>query len=347
MEYKHTQNEKAYIKNWISKSINQTKPHTKGGYLATPEPYKQEISTVLSKGPSGFVRFFNTTYNVGLTLGDWKYHTYGVDRSTAAFADIRNEVHLRAAHRLFHVCKEHGGVYTKLGQYIATMNHILPKEYIDILSPLTDRAKEMSADDARRVLETELGDRISEIAEFDPVPIAAASLAQVHVGQLKDGSKVAIKLQYTNLEAQVKSDLVCLRVMTRLLKRAFPEHDYEWMFPEFEQTAEEELDFLQEASNAKRASKMFKHNPEVCIPFVHSDLTTRRCLVMEFIDGERIDRVEAFNSRWGIQSKDVARIVLQAFNDMLFVHGLVHCDPHAGNVLVRQLPGGSRSQTQV
>lgn len=301
-------------------------------------------SAVQSKGgaASGLVRFGRTCGNAAVTAADYKLSLWNQDKEAdaEAYKEALSRVNLRAARRLYSVCHKNGGLYTKFGQGVANLNHALPAEFTDVLAPLQDQARAMPREMALEALRSELGGRDpSEVFDhFDPEPLAAASLAQVHRAELKGtGEAVAVKIQYPYLQAQTNGDLATLRMLTDFVGLLFPDFSYSWLTPEFENNMELELDFVQEGRNGERMARMFANHADVYVPTVHWQHTTKRLLIMEFIDGIKITNVDGICDK-GINPLEVAATVSAVFGDMIHVHGFAHCDPHPGNLLVRASP---------
>lgn len=243
-----------------------------------------------------------------------------------------------AAEDLLVLCIAHGGTYVKFGQYLSTMKRVFPDEVVDTMAPLQDNAGCMAPAAARRVLQEELGDTDELFSEFDPDPIAAASLCQVHAARLRQGGqKVAVKIQREGLAARVQADLDSFALINGCLRWAFPSIDYGFLLPEFQETVSRELDFTTEARNSERVRAMFAAHPEVVVPRVLR--ATRRVLVMEFKEGVRINEVAELRRR-GLDPARVAHALVTAFGRQVHVHGFVQLDPHPGNVLVECLPHG-------
>ncbi|CAM9109096.1 unnamed protein product [Pylaiella littoralis] len=288
---------------------------------------------------NGAIRF-GRAFGYGAVISfDYKYNLRDLERNSEEYEAVRKEVSLRAAQRLLHVCSMHGGVYTKFGQHVSSMNHVLPKEFTETLKVLQDRNPSVGVSEVARTVRAELGAEISELfREFDDDAIAAASLAQVvHRAVTIAGDEVAVKLQYPGLESQVQKDLLGMRFLAGLLGAVFPEYQYTWLFPEFEETIGLELDFVQEGTNAERVARMFRGNPSVFVPSIHWDLSSRRVLTMDFVHGVKISDREGIE-KGGMDPKGVAGTVTRTFGDMIYCHGFLHCDPHPGNLMVRPRP---------
>ncbi|CAM9484403.1 unnamed protein product, partial [Phaeothamnion confervicola] len=226
---------------------------------------------------AGAVRFSRAMYYAARVSADYKLTLHNKKVGTEEYDRAKSGVHERSAKRLLHVCTMHGGVYTKFGQHIASLNHVLPKEYTETLKVLQDRNPSVGMAEVERALRAELGGGVTELfAEFDERAIAAASLAQVHRAVTKTGQEVAVKLQYPGLQERVARDMRTMRLLAGLLERLFPEYGYTWMFPEFEEMAALELDFVQEAVNSERLARMFAGRQDIHVPPVFWPYTTRR-----------------------------------------------------------------------
>ncbi|KAF2581771.1 hypothetical protein F2Q68_00001727 [Brassica cretica] len=178
-------------------------------------------------------------------------------------------------------------------------------------------------------------------AEFDPVPIASASLAQVHVARTHGGEKVAVKVQHAHMTDTAAADTAAVGVIVNTLHRIFPSFDYRWLLDEMSESLPKELDFLVEAKNSEKCldnfRKMSPHIAEyVYAPAVYWNLSSSKLLTMEFMDGAQVNDVAKIK-KLGIQPYEVS----QTFAEMMFKHGFVHCDPHAANLIVR--PSGKRN----
>jgi len=205
-----------------------------------------------------------------------------------------------------------------------------------------------SYDQVCEVFKKELGETPDKVfVEFDPVPVASASLAQVHVARTADGQKVAVKVQHTHMTDTAAADNASVEFIVNTLQWIFPSFDYRWLVAEMRESIPKELDFLLEAKNSEKCLDNFrKLSPHIAdyihVPKVYWNLSTSKLLTMEFMDAVQVNDVKAIQ-RLGIQPNEVAKLVSQAFAEMMFKHGFVHCDPHAANLLVRTLPSGKRS----
>ncbi|KAI9369109.1 ABC1 family-domain-containing protein [Aspergillus egyptiacus] len=258
--------------------------------------------------------------------------------------EIIHACHKRCAERTLGVLEKNGSIFIKLGQHLSSMGYLLPLEWTTTFIPLQDKCPVSSIESIEEMFVADTGNRIDEIFEsFNPTPIGAASLAQVHVGVLKGtGQKVAVKVQHPALAEWAPLDLALTRFTFSTLKRFFPEYDLEWLSNEMDLSLPQELDFRMEAQNAERASEHFKKHSDapLVIPKVLS--AQKRILVMEFLSGHRPDDLEFLDSN-GINRDEVSAALSHIFNEMIFGDNApLHCDPHGGNIAIRKNPNRSR-----
>ena len=169
-----------------------------------------------------------------------------------------HEIHKRIAPRWFKLCVDNGGLYIKLGQSIAMMNSVLPKEYQDLFGSLHDQAPSIPYDDVKIIVEKEFGKKINEVyANFEPNAIASASIAQVHKAELLDGTQVAVKVQKPNIQAQLPFDLGCYRLIVYLYEKAFDLPIY-WTTDAVCNAIMKEADFINEAHYTELADKLLE-----------------------------------------------------------------------------------------
>ena len=248
---------------------------------------------------------------------------------------------LSVGERLRLVCEELGPTFIKFGQLLSTRIDIIPPEVIRELTKLQDHAPSFPSDTARKLVEEELGKPVNELfAQFSTEPIAAASIAQVHQATLPSGEKVVVKVQRPNIHAQVAVDLNILDALAGGLERYVPESRA--FYPSdlvtfFRKSITRELDFLSEARNTERFRRNFADSPDICIPKVHWPLTASRVLVMDDLEGIRVDDATRLKEA-GIDLKETALKGAKAFLKQVFVDRFFHADPHPGNFSI--LPDG-------
>lgn len=247
--------------------------------------------------------------------------------------------HQRSAERLLRLCQCNMGVYIKLGQHVAQLDYLLPEEYTRTLAPMTRKAPVSPLQDVRETIRKDLGAYPEELFQsFEEKPIASASLAQVHRAVLKDGRQVAVKVQHAGLRERSVVDVMTIDLLVGVVRRVFPQFEYSWLVDEVKRNLPRELDFRLEARNIEAFRRRFEGSAQVAAPVVVHEHTARRVLTMSFEPGVYVDDLQALQ-RQDLDVKAVADGVFRVFNEQIFVHGEVHCDPHGGNVLVRPYRG--------
>jgi len=246
-----------------------------------------------------------------------------------------------SAQSIYEAAIELRGLILKGCQFLGSRADVLPREYVDVLSRLQDRVPAKPFAVVKRTLERELDCELEDLfASFSREPIAAASLAQVHEARLKTGERVAVKVQYPEIESLVRSDLANLRVLFRTVD--FMERDFDLMplVDELASYVPRELNFVNEGHNAETVGRMFAGRDDVGVPRIHWQLTSRRVLVMEFIEGIKITDVARLRAA-GLDTDLVARKLAEAYCEQILAHGFFHADPHPGNLLVQRRDDGS------
>jgi len=263
----------------------------------------------------------------------WSRHV----RSKGADQRYRRQ-DLRAARAMYRASIRLEGLLIKASQFIATRADNSADEWVDTLSGLHDRVPPRPFAAIRSQAERELGRPLASMfAEFDPVPIAAASLAQVHAARTLDGRRCAVKVQYPGIEGIIRADLRNLMFTLRLLARLEPDFDFRVLTRELLKYLPMELDFVNEARNCETIRRNLADRDDVVIPRVYHDLSTRRVLTMELLDGIKVTDVAAIE-RAGIDKHQVAQKLIEIFTEMILRDGFFHADPHPGNILVRPGP---------
>ena len=242
--------------------------------------------------------------------------------------------------RLRRVLEDLGPTFIKFGQILSTRSDIMPPDYLEELSFLQDEVPPVSWDEARQVVETELGAPVEDLfAQVDPVPIASASLAQVHVACLVGGEEVVVKIQRPNIEKTVNLDLDIIYDLARTAQQRISlasRFEVADLAEEFASALRTELDFRREAWNADRLRKNFADEPHLYVPKIYWDYSTRRLLVMERIKGIKIDNLDGLKAAGYDRQRLSAHAANFALKEIL-IDGFFHADPHPGNMLV--LPG--------
>jgi predicted unusual protein kinase regulating ubiquinone biosynthesis (AarF/ABC1/UbiB family) len=278
------------------------------------------------------VRIYATTFRVlasYLWLRTW--------RSTIAperYAAMLTERHRRNARRIHDAILDAGGLFIKVGQLISILSNFLPMEFRRELQGLQDRLPSRPFDEIAARLRAEFGRGPDELFQtFDHIPLATASLAQVHAATLSDGRRLAVKAQHTDIEDIARGDLEIIRRLLGLIQFFTRVRGIESYHPEISQMIAEELDFTKEASNIEQVTRNFSGNPSVRCPIVVPERSSRRVLTTEFIDGTKITDFDGLAAR-GLDRRVLAERIVTAYCRMIFVDGVYHADPHPGNIFV-------------
>jgi ubiquinone biosynthesis protein len=239
--------------------------------------------------------------------------------------------------RVRSVLTELGPTFIKFGQVLSTRPDLIGREMCDELNLLQDRVSPLPFDKIRPVIELALGaPLVDTFEEFDETPVASASLSQVYQAQLRSGERVAVKAQRPGIRQTITSDLALLSSVAGWLK----EHveDLSWLDPpgtveEFARSIRREIDFTIESRTITRFRDNFSGIPSVFVPRVFQQYSSSTLLIMEWVDGARVDDIGQFAAR-GCDPKVVAQRGCEILCTQVFEHHLFHADPHPGNILI-------------
>ncbi|QPG73775.1 hypothetical protein FOA43_001089 [Brettanomyces nanus] len=287
-------------------------------------------------------RVIRTLSTLLLISADYKMN-FGEEKDVKA-------LHERNSQRLYDLVTTNKGLFIKIGQMIAIQGFMLPSQYHEKFRLMFDQAPEDSWKSCDATLRNELGDNYREeiFSSLEEKPMASASIAQVHRGILKEnGREVAVKIQKRSVIKQVNADFMTYKLTMKL---------YEWIFG-LPLTAfanyvcdktSEELHFKHELSNAQKMSKLIDSDPEfkgkVYVPEYYPEISTDKVLIGEWINGDSIGEYLKLKDK-GYDIKQLMETITKVYSRQVFDWGVVHCDLHPGNLLVRKMPIAPDSST--
>ncbi|MBI5588441.1 MAG: 2-polyprenylphenol 6-hydroxylase [Deltaproteobacteria bacterium] len=236
------------------------------------------------------------------------------------------------------VLEELGPTFIKLGQIASTRADLLPPDWVEEFKKLQDMVPPVPFEEIKKVIEESLKAPLSsKFNSFEPVPVASASIAQVHFAELHDGTKVAVKVKRPGIEEIIGSDISVMYTIAGLIERyapAFRRYKPREVVDEFSRVIKTEQDLSVEGVNMYRFHKIFNGDPTIQIPRVYWDFTRSEVLTMERISGTPIDEVEKIRGK-GLDVKAIAVRGIEIFFKQVFEHGIFHADLHPGNIFVR------------
>mmetsp|Transcript_35020 Transcript_35020/g.84763 ORF Transcript_35020/g.84763 Transcript_35020/m.84763 type:complete len:756 (-) Transcript_35020:3488-5755(-) len=231
-----------------------------------------------------------------------------------------------------------GPALIKGGQALASRPDLLPKEYLEEMQLLQDKVPPFDCQKAFQIVEEELGAKFEDVFELvQEEPVAAASIGQVYKAKLRTtGQEIALKIQRPNCEDIIALDLYILRwwsgIYNQIFKLLKRDIDVQSIIDDFGELIYREIDYVAEAANAQRFNELYASIPDVFVPKVYSDLTTRKVLVMEWVDGVRLTD-SASLATYGLETSKLVDTLVQCSLQQILENGFFHADPHAGNLL--------------
>ena len=241
----------------------------------------------------------------------------------------------KTAARFRRMLLELGPTFIKLGQLLSARPDILPSHWVDELSELQDAVPPIPVAAVRAEIERGLGRSVAEcFAELDAEPLASASIAQVHRARTHSGEPVVVKVQRPGTRARIEADLGLLREIARLVEALVEEtgvYTPTDIVQEFDRAIHEELDFTNEARNARTMHDAAITRPYLVIPRVHDHLSSGTILTLDYVEGVKVSDVSAAG---GYDLQQVAKNIIESAFRQLFEDGIFHGDPHPGNILV-------------
>ncbi|MCJ7710057.1 MAG: AarF/UbiB family protein, partial [Chloroflexi bacterium] len=291
-----------------------------------------------------FQQVYDTLYRYGLDifLGGTSVGRIRTWIQRVIFREEEPFVGLSTPTRIRMMLQSLGPTYVKIGQMVASRGEALPPEWLAELQMLQSDATPFPYEQAREIITKELGKPPEELfATFEKEPFAAASTAQVHRATLPDGTLVAVKVQRPNIVAKTKADLGVMQELARQLARRVEiarQLDVEGILREFATGVIGEMDYRNEAYNARRISEAMVKFDRMHVPVVYGQLSGERVMTAEFVKGFKISDVAALDAA-GIDRKEIGTVFVRALIKQVLVDGFFHGDPHPGNIFVEPETG--------
>ncbi len=299
----------------------------------------QSVDQLLTYDPVAIAHYYRSRpLQILLRLVElvWTFLGFGLgllwDRQTGRQAshEAKRAVQLRE------VLTKLGPAYIKIGQALSTRPDLVPPAFMEELVKLQDQIPPFANDIAFRLIKEDLGQTPEVIyAEISPNPVAAASLGQVYKGKLRTGEDVAIKVQRPGLTVQITRDIYLLRRLAQWAcnNLSVVRSDLVSIMDEFGARIFEEMDYTHEGENAQRFESLYGYLPDIIVPKIYTELTARRVLTMEWINGTNLTEPEVLEAK-GLKATEIIEIGVQCSLRQLLEHGFFHADPHPGNLLV-------------
>ena len=285
-----------------------------------------------------FVRAYSTTFAV-----IWSYSWLALRARVfgRAYHEARIlATHRRNAKRVEETILALQGLFIKVGQLLSILANFLPDDFRHGLEALQDQVPPRPFEEIEARVLAEVGPIKDRFATFHRIPIASASLGQVHEATLKDGTRVAVKVQHRDIDETVRLDLLTIRRIMTIVQWFVPVQGLDAYYHQIKELLGQELDFALEADNIERIAKNFEADAgeyRVRFALPVRALSTRHVLVTQFVEGKKVSDT-AIGPAGGAAQKDLAKRLVRVYCQMIFVDGVYHADPHPGNVMVG--PGG-------
>ncbi|KAK3786290.1 hypothetical protein RRG08_060215, partial [Elysia crispata] len=241
----------------------------------------------------GIVRFGRAAFTAARIAVDYKILFHRLEKTDSQYPEEIHKLHLKSAYRLRDLCCQNGGAFIKVGQHIGTLEYLLPMEYVQTMKVLHSEAPQSPLEELKTVIHEDLGQTVENMfVEFDPEPLGAASLAQVHKAKMSDGRVVAVKIQHPKVKAHSFVDIRTMEFLVHALGLIFPEFDYIWLAEETKKNLPVELDFLNEGKNCERVGRLLKKFKFLKVPKIYWEFSSERVLTMEYCEGGKVDDVK-------------------------------------------------------
>ncbi len=288
--------------------------------------YRQILFVLLKYGFNDLIATLKHDQNIKV---GWLFGAKKVEKMEA----------LSRAARIRMSIEELGPTFVKMGQMLSTRSDLLPDDILEELCRLQDEVPSFPFEQARAIVEKELGGKLTDIfLEFNEKPLAAGSIGQVHLARLKDGTQVAVKVQRPKIRPSIEMDLDIIHHMASLMEHQMESgqvHKPTRIVDEFGRTLKQELDYTMEAANIERFDQMHEADANIYVHRIFREYSTARVITTEFIKGVKPDRISKLQASQ-LDPKEIARTGADLVMSQIFLHGFFHGDPHPGNLLIME-----------
>jgi len=261
-----------------------------------------------------------------------KSSIFGHSNKYETLDEFDNSIYIRLRETL----EELGPTWIKLGQMLSTRPDLVGEEIAGEFSKLQDNNPSIEFSEIKKIVEEELEIPINNIFEvFHEDPLFTASIGQVHMAKLKDGSDVVVKIQKPNIEEVINSDLAILKQLAKRIDKynsKAKSYNLPIIIKEFERAILKEIDYTQELSNMAHFKNIFENDETVYVPEPYPELSTEKVLTMEYIDGKKISDV--ILSKEGYDKKLIAKRGIESYFKQIIDYGFFHADPHPSNIYI-------------
>lgn len=283
------------------------------------------------------LRFFKAYGSLLIILSSYLWLAIQKKILGEAWAQEKTErIHRRNALRIETSILGLKGLFIKVGQMLSIMSNFLPQALTQGLEGLQDSVPPHPYEAIEKRFQEEFQKKPEELfRDFETTPIASASLGQVHAARLKDGTKVAVKVQYPEIDEIVQSDLKTLKRIFGLLHLFFPVYGLRNVYQEIAEVITRELDYNFEGKNLELLKKNFEKEKDFLFPDVYWEFSSSKVLTLRYMEGTKISAVEELK-KIGIDPAEVATKIIHAYCKQIFIDGVYHADPHPGNLLVQK-----------
>ena len=298
----------------------------------------QELAREAKRWPARLKRLSITGWMLTRVLASYRlWGTRSAFLPSGMQAAALTALHRKNARRFRKTSLEQGGAFLKIGQILSSRPDLLPAAWVDELAQLQDQARPETFEAIRAVIEEEFGTPLEELFQsFEPQPLAAASIGQVHRARLHDGREVAVKIQRPGLGEVIELDMTLLKIFIDSVRSALPPMDFDTIIGEIQRTVRDELNYRGEARAMREVRALLADKPAVTVPATVDTLCGRHVLTSEFIHGRKLTTVlDEYRERGNDQAiADTLHALLDAWFHQVLVGGMFQADPHPGNLMV-------------